>query len=127
MTQSHKQTVLREIAFSRSGDKGDIINVSVIPYDPAAHWDLVREQITVDVVRKLYAGLAYGSITRYELPGTHALNFVLESALAGGVSTTLRVDGHGKAMQSIILEAPITVPPSTDIRSGSDAAATAVH
>ena len=104
------QTVaLREIAFSRSGDKGDTINVSVIPYDPQ-HWQLVREQVTVDVVRSLYEGLVTGTITRYELPGTHALNFVMEGALAGGVSMSMRVDGHGKSFQSLVLEAQVVLP-----------------
>lgn len=100
---------LREIAFSRSGDKGDTINVSVIPYDKK-HWELIREQVTIDVVRRLYAGLVTGEITRYELPGTRALNFVMKGALAGGVSMSLRVDGHGKSFQSLILEAEVTAP-----------------
>lgn len=100
---------LREIAFSRSGDKGDTINVSVIPYDKK-HWELIREQVTIDVVRRLYAGLVSGEITRYELPGTRALNFVMKGALAGGVSMSLRVDGHGKSFQSLILEAEVSAP-----------------
>lgn len=100
---------LREIAFSRSGDKGDTINVSVIPYSKD-HWELIREQVTTDVVRRLYAGLVTGEITRYELPGTRALNFVMKGALAGGVSMSLRVDGHGKSFQSLILEAQVSAP-----------------
>lgn len=100
---------LREIAFSRSGDKGDITNVSVIPYNPD-DWQLIRDQVTVEVVRELYAGIVTGEITRYELPGTHALNFVMHGALGGGIATSLRVDGHGKSMQSHILQARITRP-----------------
>ncbi|CDX58805.1 conserved hypothetical protein [Mesorhizobium plurifarium] len=100
---------LREIAFSRSGDKGDTINVSVIPYDKK-HWELIRDQVTIDVVRRLYSGLVSGEITRYELPGTRALNFVMKGALAGGVSMSLRVDGHGKSFQSLILEAEVSAP-----------------
>ncbi len=100
---------LREIAFSRSGDKGDTINVSVIPYD-RNHWELIREQVTVDVVHQLYAGLVTGEIIRYELPGTRALNFVMKGALAGGVSMSLRVDAHGKSLQSLILEAEVSAP-----------------
>jgi len=100
---------LREIAFSRSGDKGDTINVSVIAYDKK-HWNLIRQEVTTDVVRRLYAGLVTGEIIRYELPGTHALNFVMKGALAGGVSMSLRVDGHGKSFQSLILEAEVSAP-----------------
>ena len=49
-------------------------------------------------------------IARYELPGTRALNFVMKGALAGGVSMSLRVDGHGKSFQSLILEAQVPAP-----------------
>lgn len=108
--QATTETVsLREIAYSRSGDKGDIINVSVIAYD-AKHWDVIREQVTVDVVRDLYGTLVTGDIIRYELPGTHALNFVMHGALGGGISTSLRVDGHGKSLQSHVLQARVTLP-----------------
>lgn len=109
-TEAAAKTVsLREIAYSRSGDKGDIINVSVIAYD-ADHWDVIREQVTIDVVRDLYGTLVTGDIARYELPGTHALNFVMHGALGGGISTSLRVDGHGKSLQSHILQARVTLP-----------------
>lgn len=106
---ANKTVSLREIAYSRSGDKGDIINVSVIAYD-AEHWDLIRDQVTVEVARDLYGTLVTGDITRYELPGTHALNFVMHGALGGGISTSLRVDGHGKSLQSHILQAKVTLP-----------------
>jgi hypothetical protein len=98
---------LREIAFSRSGDKGDIANVNVIPYD-AKDWDLIREHVTVAAVTEIFAGIVTGPIVRYELPGTHALNFVMHGALNGGIASSLRVDGHGKSLQSLILEVPIT-------------------
>ena len=100
---------LREIAFSRSGDKGDTINVSVIPFK-SDDWELIREKVTVELVKKIYKDLVTGEIIRYELPGTRALNFVLHGALGGGISTSLRVDGHGKSFQSLILEAQIELP-----------------
>lgn len=106
---SSRMIPLREIAFSRSGDKGDTINVSVIPYNHA-DWELIREQVTVDLFRRTYKELVTGEILRYELPGTRALNFVMHGALGGGVSTSLRVDGHGKSFQSLILEALIHAP-----------------
>lgn len=96
-------TKLREIAYSRSGDKGDISNVCVFPYDDA-DYDRLREALTVDVIRKKYGPLVKGEIVRYELPGTCGLNFVMHGALDGGVSISLRVDPHGKSMQNLILD-----------------------
>tara|TARA_Y100000590_G_C14979727_1_gene735771 strand:- start:145 stop:453 length:309 start_codon:yes stop_codon:yes gene_type:complete len=94
---------LREIAYSRSGDKGDISNVCLFVYDDA-DWDVLREQVTVEKVRDLFGPLVKGNIVRYELPGTKGLNFVMTEALAGGVSRSLRADPHGKAFQSLILD-----------------------
>jgi hypothetical protein len=96
---------LRDIACSRSGDKGDVVNVSVMPYDRAS-WELLRERLTAEVVAARLEGLtAPGSrVRRYELPGLPALNFVIDGALAGGVANSLRLDGHGKSFQSLILE-----------------------
>lgn len=94
---------LRELAYSRSGDKGDVSNICVFVYDPADYRTLV-ERLTAEVVRDHFGDLVGGRVTRYELPLAHGLNFVLERALDGGVSMTLRVDPHGKAFQSLILD-----------------------
>ena len=95
--------LVRDIAYSRSGDKGGIANVSVLPYEDE-HWELLRERLTAAIVAEHFAGLVRGPVVRYELPGIRALNFVMHDALDGGVATSLRVDGHGKSYQSIILE-----------------------
>lgn len=94
---------LREIAYSRSGDKGNIANICVFPYDDADYERLVRE-LTVGVVRAKFAQLVNGEVVRYEIPANHGLNFVLYDALDGGVSQTLRADPHGKAFQSLMLD-----------------------
>lgn len=99
---------LREIAYSRSGDKGDISNICLFVYDET-HWDVLREQVTVEKVRSLFGPLVRGDIVRYELPGTKGLNFVMNEALAGGVSRSLRADPHGKAYQSLILEIEVEI------------------
>ena len=99
---------LREIAFCRAGDKGDISNVSVIPYDEK-NFDLVREQITVKKVRQAYGELVKGDIKKYELPGIKALNFVMYEALGGGVSRSLCIDLHGKSRGSIMGEIEIEI------------------
>jgi hypothetical protein len=94
---------LREIAASRSGDKGDICNICVFVYDEA-DYPLLLERLTVERVGARFAGLIHGEIVRYELPALHGLNFVMHEALAGGVSMSLRADPHGKAYQSLILD-----------------------
>jgi hypothetical protein len=104
-----KTIPLRELAHARSGDKGDTSNVGVIAYDPA-DYALLREQVTAERVQALYGALVLGEVTRYELPNISALNFVMQAALAGGVTTSLALDPHGKTRSSAILDLPITVP-----------------
>ena len=94
---------LREIAASRSGDKGDVSNICVFVYDPV-HYPLLVEQLTAARVREHFGSLVEGDVVRYELPLVHGLNFVLDRALGGGVSMTLRADPHGKAYQSLVLD-----------------------
>ncbi len=98
--------LLREIAHSRTGDKGNISNISVIAYDPS-HWEQILEKVTADRVKQHFAGLVAGEVIRYELPGIHALNFVMHDALGGGVTRSLALDPHGKCLSSLILILPV--------------------
>ena len=97
---------LRELAHTRSGDKGDICNVSVIAYDPRDYELLVAPER----VKARYRGLVTGKVLRYELPKIAALNFVLHGALDGGVSRNLRLDQYGKALSSALLSLELEVP-----------------
>jgi hypothetical protein len=74
---------LREIAHSRTGDKGNTSNISVIAYD-ARHFQLLKEQVTADRVRAHFAGVVEGEVVRYELPNIAALNFVMSTRWAAG-------------------------------------------
>jgi hypothetical protein len=94
---------LREIAYSRSGDKGDTSNICVFVYDPADYPRMVAA-LTVDAVRQKFGDLVRGEVMRYEIPTAHGLNFVLTRALGGGVSLTLRADPHGKSYQNLVLD-----------------------
>lgn len=97
---------LREIAFARSGEKGNTSNVGVVPFD-GKHYDLLLKQLTVEKVKEKYKGLVEGPIERYELPGIKALNFVMYNALQGGVSRSLNLDVHGKNRSRLILDMDI--------------------
>ena len=97
---------LREIAHSRTGDKGNISNISVIAYD-AKDYDLLREQVTPERVKAHFAGVVEGNVVRYELPNLGALNFVMDQALGGGVTRSLALDAHGKSLSSALLDLDI--------------------
>ena len=93
---------LRRIAHSRTGDKGDTANVSVIAYRTEDYAALVTH-VTAARVKELFRGIVAGEVVRYELPRIGALNFVLRRALGGGVTRSLALDAHGKSLSSLIL------------------------
>ena len=97
---------LRELAHARSGDKGNVSNISVITYEPG-DFAFLAEHVTAERVKAHFADIAAGPVERYELPGIGALNFVLHEALGGGVTRTLWLDPHGKSLSSSLLEMEI--------------------
>jgi hypothetical protein len=100
---------LRALAHTRSGDKGDTSNVTVIAYDPA-QFPAIREQLTAERFKAHYAGVVRGEVTRYEVPRLGVLNFVARGALGGGVSRSLCLDNYGKTLSARILDFPIELP-----------------
>ncbi|HOI72701.1 MAG TPA: hypothetical protein PLO63_01025 [Syntrophales bacterium] len=97
---------LKEIAHSRTGDKGNTANVSVIAYDPA-DYPLIERYVTAERVKAFFSEIVEGEVVRYALPNIGALNFVMHNALSGGVTRTLALDLHGKSLSSAILEMDI--------------------
>ena len=106
-----KRIKLREVAHARSGEKGNAANVSVIAFDDK-DYPMLRDQVTVERVTRLYGPITKGQISRYEVPAIGALNFVLNDVLAGGRSRTLAFDESGKALSSLMLTMDIEVPDS---------------
>jgi len=101
---------LREIAHSRTGDKGNTSNISVIAYD-SRHYPLLLAQVTAARVKAHFAGVVEGDVVRYELERIGALNFVLGRTLGGGVTRSLALDAHGKSLSSALLDLEIEAPP----------------
>jgi hypothetical protein len=102
---------LREIAFARSGDKGDSANVAVFGRSAAAYvW--LREHLSAAMVEEYFRPLGVGTVTRYDVANLEALNFVLPHVLGGGGSRSLRIDAQGKTLGMALLEMPIDAPAS---------------
>jgi hypothetical protein len=109
-----REVPLVRLAFARSGDKGDHSNIGVIARRP--EWlPLLRAQLTPQRVKDWLAHLVQGEVTRYEVPGIHAVNFLCRQALDGGGMASLRNDALGKGMAQILLCMPVRVPTSLDI------------
>ena len=97
---------LHDIAHCRAGDKGNTAILSLIAYRED-DFPLLARRVTVEAVARQLDGIVRGSIRRYELPQLWALQFVCEDALAGGVTTSLALDAHGKSLSFALLEMEI--------------------
>ena len=100
---------LYDIAHSRAGDKGNTLILSLIPYEEK-DYELLCNVVTVDKVKEHFKEIIQGEIVRYELPNISALQFVCQQALAGGVTTSLVMDAHGKTLSYALLEMRIELP-----------------
>lgn len=97
---------LREIAHSRTGDKGDISNISVIAFD-RRNFEALKAYITPERVKQHFSGIVKGNVVRYTIPSLGAMNFVMSEALGGGVTRSLALDAHGKCLASALLDMEI--------------------
>ena len=92
---------LLDIAHSRTGDKGNISNISLIVYDEKDY------KLICEKVKEYFKDIVQGEVVRYEIPNLGALNFVMDEALGGGVTRSLALDKHGKSLSSALLEMEI--------------------
>lgn len=104
-----REVPLYRIAHSRSGDKGNTSNLSLIAYTPALY-ALLEAHVSAERVSAWFSARKPTRVTRYLVPTLHAMNFVLEDVLDGGVNDALNLDAHGKSLSFWLLEMHIPVP-----------------
>jgi hypothetical protein len=104
---------LIDIAWARSGDKGDSFNVGIIarkpellPYIRAA----LSEEAVLGFLAHEFEGGRRPGVTRFDLPGMTAINLLCQNALGGGQLATLRLDALAKGKAQQLLEFPVKVP-----------------
>jgi hypothetical protein len=100
---------LLRLAFARSGDKGNASNVAIFARKPE-YLPWLRKILTPEKIVAQLAPLVNGPARRFEAPGLHALNFLIEDALGGGGMASLRIDPQGKAYGQMVLEMQVPAP-----------------
>lgn len=103
---------LIKLAVARSGDKGNHSNIGVMARKPE-YLAWIAAALTPEAVAQWMGHVLdpqAGKVSRWHLPGSHSLNFLLENALGGGGVASLRIDPQGKAFAQQLLEFPIPVP-----------------
>jgi hypothetical protein len=105
---------LVDVAWGRSGDKGDSANVGIIARDPKL-MPYLRRELTAERVKRYFAHLVDGEVTRFDLPGFHAMNFLMTKALCGGGAASLRNDPLAKGFAQMLLDLEIEIPSNLSI------------
>lgn len=99
-------TLLKDIAYVRSGDKGDTVTVGVIATEPQ-HYDALKRSVTPEAVKALFGDWVKGEVHIFRVDNLHSLSVFMRGALGGGATRTLRLDQTGKAIGNAILRLPV--------------------
>lgn len=100
---------LSQIAYARSGDKGDASNVGIVAYNRAGY-ELLKKALTPEKVKAHFQRICRGPVERFEVENIFALNFILHDALGGGGSESLKSDAQGKTHGLGLLQMEIEAP-----------------
>ena len=101
--------LLEEIAYVRSGDKGDTVSIGVLAKRPQ-DYALLKQSITDEAVRRLFGDWVKGRIEIYPMANIEAVVVLLRNALGGGATRTLRLDQTAKSLGNAILRLEISRP-----------------
>lgn len=112
---------LVDLAWGRSGDKGDIANIGILARKPD-YLPYIRSALSEEVVKDYFAHVCDGRVERFDLPGSHALNFMLHDSLGGGGIASVRIDPQGKGFAQMLLDIEIPVPADLAARDRLNAA-----
>lgn len=102
-----------QLAYTRSGDKANSSNIGVIARHPS-FLPYLKHALTEEAVQEYFQQVFDGTepgeklVTRYDLPGINALNFVLKKSLGSGGVASMRADPQGKCYGQMLLDFEIT-------------------
>jgi hypothetical protein len=97
--------LLRDIAYVRSGDKGDTCTAGVIARTPA-DYPVILRSVTPEKVKALYGDWVKGEVNCYPMDNIQAVVVVMQRAIGGGATRTLRLDQTGKSLGHALLRLP---------------------
>lgn len=102
---------LIRLAVARSGDKGDHGNIGVMARKPE-YLKYIRSALSEAAVAEYFAHTlsASSTVSRWDLPASHSMNFLLRYALGGGGIASLRTDPQGKCFAQMLLDYAVPVP-----------------
>ncbi|MBA7541173.1 hypothetical protein ES705_33480 [subsurface metagenome] len=102
------KTQLKDLAYGRSGDKGDISNIGLIATNNK-NYQIIKKEVTPERVKTFFGSMVKGEVKVYPLDNLESLQIVMYEALGGGATKTLRVDQTGKSLCTALLRMEVNV------------------
>ncbi len=97
--------------------RGDIANIGILARKPD-YLPFIRSVLSEEVVKDYFSHVFEGKVERFDLPGSHSLNFLLHESLGGGGIASVRIDPQGKGFAQMLLDIEIPVPADLAARDG---------
>ena len=97
-----KKIMLKDLAYARSGDKGDISDLGLIAKTDK-DYELMKKNVTPEAVKEFFKDDCKGEVSIYPMDNINALKIVMWNALGGGATRNLRLDQTGKSMGCYLL------------------------
>lgn len=99
---------LKELAYARSGDKGDVSNIGLIAKNKKAY-EILLAKVTPQRVKNFFGPMVKGDVEMYPMDNLQCIQYVLRNGLGGGATNSLRYDQTGKAMSTALLRMEVEV------------------
>ncbi|MFT4553050.1 MAG: hypothetical protein ACI9S8_001684 [Chlamydiales bacterium] len=102
-----KNIQVKDIAYTRSGDKGNTADIGVIAHTPEG-FEFLKEHLSLEHVTEYCKPLGFILVEKYELPGLRALNFVFDESSINFVKSPL-AETDGKTIGQSLLDIPFEI------------------
>lgn len=99
---------LKDVAFARSGDKGDISTIGIMALNHDYYEQLKRE-LTPIKIKNFFGGDVKGDVIVHCCDNMETFQILCRQGLDGGATRTLRFDSTGKALGCALLRMEVNI------------------
>jgi hypothetical protein len=93
---------LNDIAYARSGDKGDNSLIGLMAKS-SYYYEMMKREVFPERIKQHFGSMVKGAVEVYPMDNIEAMMVVLREGLDGGATQGVKFDQTGKAMSSALL------------------------
>lgn len=102
------KVMLKDVAFARSGDKGDVATIGIIALSHDYYVQLKRELVP-GKIKAFMGDLVKGEVEVYPEDNIECFQIVCRRGLGGGATRTLRYDSTAKSYGCALLRMEVNI------------------